>query len=666
MSAIEQVETPVIPNEGDRALIGGPLELRATDVDGHLGVLEGYLSVFNEWTEIDSALEGHFLERVAPGSFKKTFAERAGRIRCIFHHGNDPSVGVRVLGPVEVLEEQEAGAYAEVPLLDTSYNRDLVPGIRAGLYGMSFRFKAIRQSVNRNPKRSAWNPKGLVERTLQELAVPEFGPTPFAAYAGAQAGMRSITDDVTAYRLALRDPEALRAGLAVAIPKALQPEAAESAAEDDTVECTDCGAMNADDAVYCDQCGVKLSDPGGEPYAAGPDETMQCPECDSMNDSDAVYCDQCGAELEADAADEDEDAAADAPEDAESAHAKAPVTTGATRAAVGLPRSRVVTESLYQRSLTVTALHPWACEEASLQVILALINERAAGEWPSREEVMLRLGIRSEEMTAEEKSPVAIIRAFGPIMPRSSMMSEVSGLTSVSSLSSQFKAAMEDDDIGTVLFNFDSPGGSSAMIPEFAAEIMAARGTKPIIAVANTLCASAAFWLAAMCDEIVGSPSADIGSVGVYSTHYDNTAARKQMGQKVTIVKSAGSPFKAEFSSDVKLSDTAEAEMQRRVDAVYDDFVAAVAEGRGTTTEDVRENYGQGRVLTARDALAAGMVDRIATFDQVLTQLRDGATAPQTSAEKPQPAAVTSHPQTTAADIDPITLKRKETPSWVL
>lgn len=169
------------------------VELRQEGEPGQ-PTLFGHLAVFNQWTEINSVFEGHFLERLAPGAFTKTFRENRDKMRVLFQHGKDPQIGDKPLGPIERLGEDETGAFYEVPMLDTSYNRDLIPGLQAGLYGSSFRFKVMKDEVDRRPSRSAYNPKGLPERTITEVRVPEFGPVTFPAYEGATAGVRSITD----------------------------------------------------------------------------------------------------------------------------------------------------------------------------------------------------------------------------------------------------------------------------------------------------------------------------------------------------------------------------------------------------------------------------------------------------------------------------------------
>lgn len=185
------------------------IELRADSADG-MPTLTGHFAVFNEWTEINSLWEGNFLERIMPGAFTKAFQEPArSGIRPLFQHGRDFTVGDKPLGPIEVLREDETGAYYEVPLLDTSYNRDLIPGLRAGLYGASFRFRVTREEFDKKPKASAYNPQGIPERSVRELELYEFGPVTFPAYAGATAGIRSLTDEFALERFA-REPGRLQ------------------------------------------------------------------------------------------------------------------------------------------------------------------------------------------------------------------------------------------------------------------------------------------------------------------------------------------------------------------------------------------------------------------------------------------------------------------------
>lgn len=175
--------------------------------NGEMPTLHGHFAVFNRWTEIDSWVEGHFMERIAPGAFKKTFREQTPKV--LFQHGQDPQIGDKPLGTIEALSEDATGAAYEVRMLDTAYNRELIPGLEAGLYGASFRFKALRQEIDERPKPSDENPNGIPERTIKELACPEFGPVTFGAYADATAGVRSLTDRFM-FEAIERDPSKAR------------------------------------------------------------------------------------------------------------------------------------------------------------------------------------------------------------------------------------------------------------------------------------------------------------------------------------------------------------------------------------------------------------------------------------------------------------------------
>lgn len=190
------------PREGLFRAIGD-LEVRAGG-DGP-GTLVGHLAVFNQWSEINSIHEGHFMERLDPQAFNRTIQNNGSRMKVTFNHGKDPSLGDKVLGIPTVLEPDDYGVRYEVPLFDTQYNRELAPGLKAGAYGSSFRFNVLSDDFNKKPGRSEHNPNGIPERTVKEVRMQEFGPVTFPAYEGASAGMRSLTDRFTLTQY-LEDP----------------------------------------------------------------------------------------------------------------------------------------------------------------------------------------------------------------------------------------------------------------------------------------------------------------------------------------------------------------------------------------------------------------------------------------------------------------------------
>lgn len=170
-----------------------PLELRAAGTEGGMPLLTVRFSPYNIWYEVSSFWEGDFMERTVRGSFAKTM-ESIGSNRMLYDHGSDPYIGNKVLAPTEVLREDADSAVAEGTLFDTTYNRDLLPGLEAGVYGSSFRFRVVQDSWNDEPGVSDHNPKGLPERTITEVRLFEQGPVTFPASPTATAGVRSLTD----------------------------------------------------------------------------------------------------------------------------------------------------------------------------------------------------------------------------------------------------------------------------------------------------------------------------------------------------------------------------------------------------------------------------------------------------------------------------------------
>lgn len=146
--------------------------------------LTGYAAVFNADTEINS-WEGNFIERIAPGAFRKTLRERKDDIQILFNHGMDPQIGDKPLGRASVMKEDSRGLFVEVPLSRTSYNEDIRELLADGaIRGMSFRFAVVKETWE-TPKR------GLPVRTIDEAKLYEVGPVTFPAYAATSAGVRS-------------------------------------------------------------------------------------------------------------------------------------------------------------------------------------------------------------------------------------------------------------------------------------------------------------------------------------------------------------------------------------------------------------------------------------------------------------------------------------------
>jgi HK97 family phage major capsid protein len=174
------------PKDGVRAMPPGSMT-------GDGKTLFGRLAPVNEWAEIRSVREGHFLERHAPGAFSKTFKETTPKI--LFQHGRDNLLGDRIIAQPIELGEDEVGPFYRAELLD-GLDPLLVEGLKRNLYGSSHTFQAVREDKMVYPKEpTAWNPDMLPERTIREVRVPEMGPVTWPAYLGSATSARSLSDE---------------------------------------------------------------------------------------------------------------------------------------------------------------------------------------------------------------------------------------------------------------------------------------------------------------------------------------------------------------------------------------------------------------------------------------------------------------------------------------
>jgi signal peptide peptidase SppA len=313
----------------------------------------------------------------------------------------------------------------------------------------------------------------------------------------------------------------------------------------------------------------------------------------------------------------------------------------------------------YRHLISCALDHPWAITPAMLETVSEVLARKIAGQRLTAEEIQARLQDKAKLPQPDVSGAVAVIPIHGVIVPRGSMLDDVSGATSLDSLSSQLSAAMADEKVGKVLLDIDSPGGSVAGVTEFARQVMKARTKKPIIAHARYTAASAALWIGAAATKFVASPSARVGSLGVYAIHNDLSKALEAMGVKRTFVSS--SPAKVEGNETQPLSDAGRAEIQKVVDASAARFRQDVAHGRGTTVENVKASFGEGKMFAADEALSIGMIDEVATFEETVSRLLSTDTRAELRAETPS-----DQPNDTAQEPSPATAQDPTTARWAL
>ena len=250
---------------------------------------------------------------------------------------------------------------------------------------------------------------------------------------------------------------------------------------------------------------------------------------------------------------------------------------------------------------------PWALEPGRMSALRQLVDAGPRGARASRPPPRRR--------TAQ--SGTAVIAVHGILDQREGWLTLFGLGTACTSISAALNDALNDPSIGRIVIDVDSPGGAVAGVIELADEIFAARAKKPIVAVANSLAASAAYWLASQAGRVYVSPGGEVGSIGVFLAHEDCSQALADAGVSITLV-SAGK-YKVEGNPFSALDPTAQAFMQTRVNDCYSAFTKAVARGRGVPIDAVRSGMGLGRTLGAAQAMAERMVDGVMSFGEVMS-----------------------------------------------
>lgn len=185
-------------------------------------------------------------------------------------------------------------------------------------------------------------------------------------------------------------------------------------------------------------------------------------------------------------------------------------------------------------------------------------------------------------------------------------------------LADRVREAASDPKVGAIVLDTRSPGGLVWGCAECGDAIYEARGSKPVVAVANPYAFSAAYWLATQASAFYATTSGEVGSVGVRSGHTDMSGFEDKIGMKTTLI--ASSPDKIAGHPYAPLSDEDRADLQQGVDESNARFAAAIARGRGIKAGEVAGIHGTGKTFSAPRAHANGAIDGVMTLREVVSK----------------------------------------------
>lgn len=215
---------------------------------------------------------------------------------------------------------------------------------------------------------------------------------------------------------------------------------------------------------------------------------------------------------------------------------------------------------------------------------------------------------------------VAIMSIVGPIMRGRSKF----GGTSSLDLRHALRMARQDPKVHGIMLVVDSPGGAAMGSEELAREVEALTKVKPVHAHVEGEAGSAAYYAIALASRITASPSSMVGSIGTFAVLVDASKQAEMQGLKIHVVSSG--PHKGEGVPGVPVTDATLASTQALVDALSEQFFAAVKDGRGMDAKALKA-VTDGRMFMAAEGKKLGLVDAVQTSDEAMLSLIAKATA---------------------------------------
>lgn len=278
----------------------------------------------------------------------------------------------------------------------------------------------------------------------------------------------------------------------------------------------------------------------------------------------------------------------------------------------------------------------YAMEESALNKYISLYDNKGLHEAINKYAGQ----IDYKTYDASYHGSVGIIHISGIISRHADILASFFGLGSaaIENIAKDFQSLLDNEEVKSIILDFDTPGGAITGVNELAEIIYNARGIKPIKAYVTGMACSAGYFLAAACDEIIIDEMGSVGSIGVMRV------VSKQ-NDKSVIFKSSQSPMKNVEAE----SEQGRAEYQAKVDYLASIFIDKVAKYRGITADEVINRGNKGGVLVGAVAVTAGLADRLGSMDQLIIELNN-INKKENYKEKKMPENLKEHAEEKAVD----------------
>lgn len=311
---------------------------------------------------------------------------------------------------------------------------------------------------------------------------------------------------------------------------------------------------------------------------------------------------------------------------------------------------------------------PWAIVPDKLGEITEIYATHLRGEKIDIAKLEARMGapLQRKAQGYEVINGIALIGLDGVIAKRMNMFTQISGGASSELFARDVRMAADDSTVKAIVLMIDSPGGSVDGTQAAAAAVREAADTKPVVAWADGMMASAAYWIGAAADRVyVAGDTTFMGSIGVVSQHVDMSKYQEKLGIKTTEIYAG--KYKRIASEYQPLTKEGKTYMQDMVDHLYSVFVAEVAKFRGVSEEQVVADMADGRIFIGQNAVRAGLADGVSTLEGLMDMLASGSydmkrkktRAAGAAAQTPEPIATAdpaagARAKTEADPIEPV------------
>lgn len=291
----------------------------------------------------------------------------------------------------------------------------------------------------------------------------------------------------------------------------------------------------------------------------------------------------------------------------------------------------------------------WAIAPGQLELMTAIANR----------DDLSALGFDEGRPMENTRAPVelvgsvAVVPITGPIFRRANLFTKMCGATSTECLVKDLITAADNPAVKHIVLDFDTPGGEAKSINEAAEYIGMIQDTtgKKITAYVDGMAASAGYWLASACSEIVISKTGQVGSIGAVVQY------RKTTDESTGEIVSSRAPNKRPDLS----TEAGQAQVQAMLDDMQDVFIESAAQGRGMTPDALVAAANNGGIVTGAKAVAAGLADRTGNLKALLDELN--ATAPgANNRATPKPTKTKKGGQMAYATLDEL---KAENPALV-